>query len=452
MYVFLYGLLLAEPLEHPKINPQYFRPALDSQHFLSVNETALGTCGSFLGKGSASQSSNPFLFVANDGNETEMLQSLDVLDLAGGFIFCRSRLGIHIPVILRATGVLPSGEELMDSGLGDILLDYKYRFSKPNDSIGIAVSLRGSAPTATGEASVGNDGSLIETELNLDTTYRNTIFALNIGHKSQSTWSDEQSYFGSAVYTRGGAALPLPYNSGIAAEIFSSFMYGASSFEQAFSGEVMLTGWKKFGLIAIQAGMGYGLGSGIGSPDLRGLFGFAWLPDLQNKDTDQDGITDSTDQCPKEAEDIDGFQDTDGCPDPTKVTVKIMANGIVNDEAQWKIGEIEGMGTKPISLSSQFTTIKASLSGFQSIKQEVYIQGGADQTIIIPLEQLQGTLQIAPINSSGNHISNATWSFVTGDTLYSTNQIASINPNDIDIRIMADGYKVATQHLTIKAN
>ena len=171
MYIFLYGLLLAEPLEHPKINAQYFRPALDAQHFMSINETTLGTCGSFLGKGTASQSSSPFQFVASDGSETEMLKSLDVLDLAGGFVFCRSRLGVHVPLILRAAGALPSGEELMESGLGDILLDYKYRISKPEDNIGIAISLRGSAPTATGEASVGNDGSLIEAELNLDTTY-----------------------------------------------------------------------------------------------------------------------------------------------------------------------------------------------------------------------------------------------------------------------------------------
>jgi len=33
-------------------------------------------------------------------------------------------------------------------------------------------------------------------------------------------------------------------------------------------------------------------------------------------DTDGDGILDSKDKCPKEAEDKDGFQDEDGCPDP----------------------------------------------------------------------------------------------------------------------------------------
>ena len=32
-------------------------------------------------------------------------------------------------------------------------------------------------------------------------------------------------------------------------------------------------------------------------------------------DADQDGVYDDTDQCPDKAEDRDGFQDEDGCPD-----------------------------------------------------------------------------------------------------------------------------------------
>ena len=33
-------------------------------------------------------------------------------------------------------------------------------------------------------------------------------------------------------------------------------------------------------------------------------------------DRDEDGITDAADKCPEKAEDTDGFEDTDGCPDP----------------------------------------------------------------------------------------------------------------------------------------
>lgn len=34
------------------------------------------------------------------------------------------------------------------------------------------------------------------------------------------------------------------------------------------------------------------------------------------KDSDRDGIPDSADKCPQAPEDVDGFEDADGCPDP----------------------------------------------------------------------------------------------------------------------------------------
>jgi len=33
-------------------------------------------------------------------------------------------------------------------------------------------------------------------------------------------------------------------------------------------------------------------------------------------DRDGDGVVDAKDQCPDDPEDVDSFQDTDGCPDP----------------------------------------------------------------------------------------------------------------------------------------
>ena len=36
------------------------------------------------------------------------------------------------------------------------------------------------------------------------------------------------------------------------------------------------------------------------------------MPDLDN---DGDGIVDERDMCPDEREDLDGFEDEDGCPD-----------------------------------------------------------------------------------------------------------------------------------------
>ena len=59
-----------------------------------------------------------------------------------------------------------------------------------------------------------------------------------------------------------------------------------------------------------------GVTPGYGAPDWRGVgvIGFT-MPEKEIGDADGDGILDDVDQCPNEAEDFDGFQDEDGCPD-----------------------------------------------------------------------------------------------------------------------------------------
>ena len=45
------------------------------------------------------------------------------------------------------------------------------------------------------------------------------------------------------------------------------------------------------------------------------MLGYTMPADEKAPDADGDGIPDELDQCPNEAEDVDGFQDDDGCPD-----------------------------------------------------------------------------------------------------------------------------------------
>jgi OOP family OmpA-OmpF porin len=73
----------------------------------------------------------------------------------------------------------------------------------------------------------------------------------------------------------------------------------------------------KIGLIpglALTAGVGNGIITGLGSPQPRAFLGLVYAPD--NRDRDRDGISDAVDACPDIPEDRDGFQDKDGCPDP----------------------------------------------------------------------------------------------------------------------------------------
>lgn len=51
-------------------------------------------------------------------------------------------------------------------------------------------------------------------------------------------------------------------------------------------------------------------------PKFAFQFQFGWNGFLAVQDDDRDGIKNDKDRCPADAEDIDGFQDEDGCPDP----------------------------------------------------------------------------------------------------------------------------------------
>jgi len=79
------------------------------------------------------------------------------------------------------------------------------------------------------------------------------------------------------------------------------------------------------GKVRMRSGLalGTGLSDALGDPDLRVLFSLALepRPDLPTpasrapQDRDHDGVDDERDECPAQREDVDGFEDADGCAD-----------------------------------------------------------------------------------------------------------------------------------------
>jgi outer membrane protein OmpA-like peptidoglycan-associated protein len=65
---------------------------------------------------------------------------------------------------------------------------------------------------------------------------------------------------------------------------------------------------------AVLVGGGAGLTPAPGTPAARVFLGLAYAPSVE-PDADGDGISNWDDDCRKEPEDVDGFQDADGCPD-----------------------------------------------------------------------------------------------------------------------------------------
>lgn len=68
--------------------------------------------------------------------------------------------------------------------------------------------------------------------------------------------------------------------------------------------------------LAVELGIGIGFLRAPGVPAFRGFAGLRWeQPAAAPLDTDDDGIVDADDECPTEAEDVDGWDDTNGCVD-----------------------------------------------------------------------------------------------------------------------------------------
>jgi hypothetical protein len=66
--------------------------------------------------------------------------------------------------------------------------------------------------------------------------------------------------------------------------------------------------------VSLAGGVGFGLSNGIGSPRSRAYLVASFTRPIL--DADSDGVPDAIDECPSLAEDLDGFEDTDGCLDP----------------------------------------------------------------------------------------------------------------------------------------
>jgi outer membrane protein OmpA-like peptidoglycan-associated protein len=77
--------------------------------------------------------------------------------------------------------------------------------------------------------------------------------------------------------------------------------------------ELLLGARQRLGAFQIYGALGPGLDDGYGTPVFRVVAGGSWSN--APLDVDHDGVPDDIDRCPIVAEDRDGFEDADGCPD-----------------------------------------------------------------------------------------------------------------------------------------
>jgi hypothetical protein len=261
--------------------------------------------------------------------------------------FERFSLGFSLPYVLYQTGDEPTADvravlgdyQLPEQAIGDAKLVGKLTIVTPtNDEFGglsLALHERLSLPTGQDESYLGEGAVASETRLLAEYRYLAVSVHGALGVKlrgEEETYGCEALAPGSECDTRFGHQLPWGVSfvfrpqaigldsTGNAAWFVESFGYVPLSPESPFSSAALSqvqigTGARVAFLndLSFIAAVDAALVGGVGTPPIRGHLALAWAP--RKHDLDDDGVRDEDDVCPELAEDRDGFEDDDGCPE-----------------------------------------------------------------------------------------------------------------------------------------
>ena len=265
----------------------------------------------------------PIGVVANDGDEwlRSLVDNRQQIDLAVSFgLFSRIDLSLMLPIIVHQSGVFPGQHmgETAPAGVGHLVFQPKVAIFKEDTApVGLAVALPLSFPTGNSRAWMGYAGMGFEPRVIVSRSFGPVQIMAAFSYLFQprseifNLVDDDKAILRAAVRLRATRWLHigLEYSSAVRADApFAS--------ADEVSGELDLGVRVYLGKgFDLRAGFGTGMPRGVPAPLARVVLGLSWSRELL-RDRDGDGLLPPADKCPAEAEDKDGFEDDDGCPDP----------------------------------------------------------------------------------------------------------------------------------------
>ena len=249
-------------------------------------------------------------------------------------LFDRAELGFALPIVpfqdggdLKALG--RPGESVDGFALSDLRIIPKLQLLNPAKALGFGVAALLPIYVPIGDTgSFQSDGSVrLEPRLNADWRHEvGLAISLNLAYQLLRPEKIAANYVSDDML-RWGAGVELP--SGLEALRLVGAIYGNVSLAeaQAISESGDASQFDRGNPVEFEAGLqfylpaslvanlgaGAGLTSGVGAPDFRVFGSLSYTP--RELDRDGDGIKDAEDACPKDPEDFDQFEDTDGCPE-----------------------------------------------------------------------------------------------------------------------------------------
>jgi outer membrane protein OmpA-like peptidoglycan-associated protein len=221
--------------------------------------------------------------------------------------------GLWVPLTIYQTGQTVAGAvEPSVAGLGNPGVGLKARLLDTS-GWGLGASLMLGVPIGVG--TLTHDSSWTG-EARLFATYRRG--PVTVGARGGFLVRDHQTFYdvslGNELTVAAGATWQVRPRTGVLAEL-AGVTAASRPFADAKQSplEVLFGVRQRLGKMWFTLAGGPGLVNGFGSPVYRVVAGFTWAN--RPPDADGDGISDDDDRCPTVAEDRDGFEDTDGCPD-----------------------------------------------------------------------------------------------------------------------------------------
>lgn len=273
-------------------------------------------------------------------------------DLVAGVGFGRrAAIGLDLPFVIYQAGDEPTAESTRAIGggplprqaLGDLGITGKLTIVRPTrgdfGGFGLALHERLTVPTGDEASYVGEGHVTSETRLLVE--YR--VIAIGFHAAAGVKIRGEQERYAcaeaNAPQEGEGAEDPcdsrfgheLPYGAGVSfrPQVLGIDDAGRMTWFLEVHGHVPLSPALGSGLVAavnlgagarialrdvsIAAGVETSLIGAVGAAPVRALVSVGWAPRVH--DNDGDGVDDDRDECRELAEDRDGFEDHDGCPD-----------------------------------------------------------------------------------------------------------------------------------------
>ncbi|MEM1348655.1 MAG: OmpA family protein [Myxococcota bacterium] len=325
----------------PALQVQQFRPAIGPGDFLDVYGSPVLEHLDWDVHAYLDYADAPLQVASSTDAFNQALDFQTTLTLAGVIgIRDRFELGYMLPLtLLQASQELEpvilneptfSTDELSSVAINDSRISGKWRIlDLSEDKLGFALVAAANLPLATRNTLTSDAGFGAEAIAVVDKfLYGGIRGGANLGYRFRPGTRDiRQNTIGSELLWGFGVGIPLFYERMDALAELDGAINLAPASEEVFAGiqdgEVHTEGrvalrYKLSERWTLTAGLGSGFSRGIGSPNIRAIIGVGgyWVTGGEwGYDYDGDGIYGKRDACPNEAEDYDGFEDFDGCPD-----------------------------------------------------------------------------------------------------------------------------------------